>query len=56
MTEYRIELYGKNGSSEPDCVLFEDTNKIEKAAVEAVKNLKKLNLLLDIKRFGVQKF
>jgi len=49
MPEYTIELYGKNGSSKPDCVLYADTNTIEKAAVKAAQELKKSEFIVGYK-------
>lgn len=49
MTEYPIELYGKNGSSKPDCVLFADTATIEKAAVKAAQKLEKVEFNIGYK-------
>lgn len=49
MREYPVELYGKNGSSKPDCTLFMDTKTIEKAAVEVVKKLKEVEFVIGYK-------
>ena len=49
MPEYTIELYGKNGSSKPDCVLYADTNTIEKAAIEAAQKLKETEFIIGYK-------
>ncbi len=49
MTEYPIELYGKNGSSKPDCVLYADTNTIKKAAIKAAQKLEKAEFIIGYK-------
>jgi len=49
MTEYAIELYGKNVSSEPDCVLYADTNTIEKAAIEGAQKLEESEFIIGYK-------
>ncbi len=49
MREYPIELYGKNGSSKPDCTLFMEANTIEKAAVKAAQELEKVEFIIGYK-------
>jgi len=49
MPKYPIKLYGKNGSSKPDCTLFMEANTIEKAAVKAAQELEKVEFIVGYK-------
>ena len=48
MTEYPVELYGKNGSK-LDSTLLANTNTIEKAAVKAVEELEEAKFFIGYK-------